>query len=89
VVSVDGADDVDCIHRYVCFLCCGSASAPRLSAYNLTEIIVRLRGLSPKITMNGALDPAYVISTRIPTENHQEPINIKNQGLVPGHLVSI
>jgi hypothetical protein len=32
-VSVDGADDVDCIHRYVCFLCCGSASAPRLTAY--------------------------------------------------------
>jgi hypothetical protein len=32
-VSVDGADDVDCIHRYVCFLCCRPPSAPRLSAY--------------------------------------------------------
>jgi hypothetical protein len=32
-VSVDGADDVDCIRGYVCFLCCGSASAPRLTAY--------------------------------------------------------
>jgi hypothetical protein len=27
------SDDVDCIHRYVCFLCGVSASAPRLSAY--------------------------------------------------------
>jgi CheY-like chemotaxis protein len=33
VVSVDGADGVDCLHRQVCFLCCGPAGATPLSAY--------------------------------------------------------
>ena len=31
-----GTVDVDCIHGYVCFLCCGVASGRRMTAYSDT-----------------------------------------------------
>ena len=45
VVSVDGSDDVDCIHRYVCFLCSRPASGPRLSAYPSPPEAVEIFGV--------------------------------------------